>query len=135
MGDRGNIVVVDEFDIPAVYLYSHWGGYELGDTLATVLSRGQRWDDGSYLARMIFCEMVKGSETGETGFGISTAPPDNEHAYLVVDIKGQRVLIGDASNASTLRERVAADEPDGFVSVPFAEWSRLAAAFKEADQH
>ena len=91
MGDRGNVKVVDSFDGGAVFLYSHWGGTELPKVVQTVLSRKARWDDAPYLARMIFCEMVKGQEADETGFGISTGICDNEHPIVVVDCKAQEV--------------------------------------------
>ncbi len=98
MGDRGNVFVIEE-DTPkgeapvGVYLYSHWGGTELPEVVQAVLKRKQRWDDHSYLARMIFCAIVKGHEDGETGFGISCRRGDNEHDILVVDPDKQRVGI------------------------------------------
>lgn len=84
MGDRGNIEVKDEQG--SVFLYSHWGGSELPATLASALDRGiGRWTDQPYLARIIFCEMVRGDVEGETGYGISYAECDPEHPTLVVD--------------------------------------------------
>jgi hypothetical protein len=74
-----------------IYLYTHWGGAELPLTLQSALRRRQRWDDDAYLARIIFCEMVKGDEAGETGFGIAPHPQDNQHDWLVVDAANQRV--------------------------------------------
>lgn len=56
MGDRGNIVVVD--GASKVYLY----------TTRAVSER--RIDDGPYLARIVFCEMI-GADKGTSGFGIS----------------------------------------------------------------
>lgn len=86
MGDRANIVLRQNDQ--AIYLYSHWGGYEMPETLRGALDsetgRG-RWHDESYLGRIIFSKMTRGQEDGETGFGISVYPPDNEHAYFVVD--------------------------------------------------
>lgn len=93
MGDRANIVII-EGEAPPLFLYTHCSGWELGETLATALDspagRG-RWSDSAYLTRIIFCQLVKGHETGETGFGIATSPPDNSYAYLVVDVTGQKV--------------------------------------------
>lgn len=92
MGDRAN-VVIQQGDGKRIYLYSHWGGYELPESLAVGLDKGRgRWDDESYLARIIFREMGAGQE-GETGFGISTYPPDNEHPFLVVDTKAKAVRV------------------------------------------
>lgn len=69
MGDRGNIIIRDE-GAPDLYLYTHWNGSDLPKTLKRALSRKERWEDSAYLARIIFCEMVKGSEADATGFGI-----------------------------------------------------------------
>jgi hypothetical protein len=75
MGDRGNIIVKDGES--TVYLYTHWSGSDLPDVVAAALERGKdRWDDGSYLARILFCEMVKGNEMDTTGFGISSVMCD-----------------------------------------------------------
>lgn len=82
MGDRANVHVA------GAYLYTHWGGHELPATLQKSLQRGRpRWDDPSYLARIIFCDMVDGDERDLTGFGISAELQDNEHPILEVDSK------------------------------------------------
>lgn len=89
MGDRANIVIredwQDQGDKEAVFLYSHWGGYELPQTLrdALVDARG-RWDDAPYLARMIFDRMIDTEQGGETGFGISNRLTDNEYDLIVL---------------------------------------------------
>jgi hypothetical protein len=88
MGDRGNI------KIGGVYLYTHWGGSEIKQTLQKALKKKWRWDDESYLARIIFCEMIRGEESGETGFGISTGIVDNEYDILEVDVANQTVQEG-----------------------------------------
>ena len=89
MGDRGNVYVCDENE--GVYLYSHWGGYRLPETVQKALARQQRWSDAPYLARIIFCEMVRGEENEETGFGIWSQLCDNEYAITVVDTNTQSV--------------------------------------------
>lgn len=89
MGDRGNIVV--KMDPAPVYLYSHWRGSDLKEVLRRALAKRWRWTDESYLCRIIGCELWKGHEATETGFGISTYAPDNEHALLVVDCGAQTV--------------------------------------------
>lgn len=86
MGDRGNIKV------GKVYLYTHWGGSEIKNILKTALIRGkERWNDESYLTRIIFCEMIKSDVMGTTGYGISTEVIDNEHDILEVDCDKQEV--------------------------------------------
>lgn len=93
MGDRGNIVIKQKDD-DLIFLYTHWGGHDIKETLSKALARGRdRWDDESYLARIIFEEMISVDRNGSTGFGISTYPPDNDgYPFLVVDMKSQKVF-------------------------------------------
>ena len=98
MGDRANVKVLDDCrkegeEKPAVFLYTHWSGTELAETVQRALQRRVRWDDSPYLARIIFCAMVEGQEAEETGFGISTDLRDNEHRIIVVDPQSQRLTI------------------------------------------
>ena|SRR3990167_9978785 len=97
MGDRGNIIVSD--GASTVYLYSHWTGSELPEILQRSLAKNWRWRDGSYLARIIFCEMVKGNELTETGFGISSKHGDHNHPCLEVAIDEQEVRLLDSCPA------------------------------------
>ena len=93
MGDRGNIKV------GKVYLYTHWYGSHLVEILKKALVRGRgRWNDESYLTRIIFSEMLIQCSSEDydalsdtTGFGISTYIPDNEHEILEVNCKTQTV--------------------------------------------
>lgn len=94
MGDRANIVVTNG-DNDRVSLYSHWGGHRMPETLRAALVRGkERWTDPSYLARIIFCEMIKGDLDGLTGYGISqqSTHADAEQ-NLEVDVVAQTVRI------------------------------------------
>ena len=97
MGDRANCIVHQNSyqDTGPVWLYTHWGGYGLLVTVQAALAKKWRWDDDAYLARIIFDQMTKGSHGKETGYGISTAPCDNEHDYVVVDPKAQEVRLED----------------------------------------
>jgi len=94
MGDRGNVVFKYE-DATKIYFYSHWGGSGLKETVRKALIRGkERWGDESYLARIVFCEMLKeegASLEDLTGFGIAPYEVDNEHPLVVVDTKAQTV--------------------------------------------
>lgn len=107
MGDRANVVVAQ--DGGKVWLYTHWGGYELPGVLKAALERGSsRHDDGPYLARIILCEMVKDDPMGLTGAGIAPCLCDNGHPLLVVDtLKG------------TVHE-AAEDDPDTPTAGPWA---------------
>lgn len=90
MGDRGNIVVREHDS--EVWLYTHWSGSEIGDTLKAGLAKApDRWSDGQYLARVIFQALV-GKDDGTTGYGISSRINDNEHPILVADCDSQRVF-------------------------------------------
>lgn len=91
MGDRANVVIDDSGE--RVYLYTHWGGMELPQVVQGALAKRQRWDDAPYLARIVFCAMVKGQEDEETGYGISTSPPDNEHPLIVLDCRNKKVKL------------------------------------------
>jgi len=94
MGDRGNIVI-RERNGGEIYLYTHWGGSSLPLVLRSALDRSRdRWDDESYLARIIFSEMIAGDVHGTTGYGISTYRVDENHPDIVVDIAAQRVRMG-----------------------------------------
>lgn len=61
--------------------------------VANALERGKgRWGDDSYLARIIFCELVKDDVGGTAGTGIDVEPGDNEYPFLVVDLESQTVF-------------------------------------------
>ncbi len=115
MGDRAN-VAIKQPDGTAVYLYTHWGGSELALTVQKALAKRWRWDDGAYLARIVFDAMSDGNHGNETGFGISTGICDNEHPIVVLDPRGLKV--GFAKESAPL---------DAVVSWTFVEYCALAA--------
>lgn len=91
MGDRAN-VYIQEDSKTGVYLYTHWAGSELPETVRAALVRGEgRWNDNAYLARIVFCEMVKGNEMETTSYGISSRLQDNEYPIIVLDCDQQRI--------------------------------------------
>jgi hypothetical protein len=88
MGDRGNIVVKDGNS--KVYLYSHWCGSQLPEIARASLKRGKdRWNDGQYLARILFTDMING-DNGTTGYGISSVICDGGET-VIVDCDAQTV--------------------------------------------
>jgi hypothetical protein len=90
MGDRGNVkVTMGKWS--AVYLYTHWDGSELPITVQRALAKRWRWDDDTYLARVIFDVMTKGQSGRETGFGIGSYVCDNQHPIIEVSVENQRV--------------------------------------------
>jgi hypothetical protein len=89
MGDRGNIYIKDADS--GIYLYTHWAGTELPVTVRNALARQQRWDDGPYLARILFDTLTEGETGSESGYGISSVIGDNGHLIVVVDVDAQTV--------------------------------------------
>ena len=125
MGDRANVALLqrtrrDEAEF--VVLYTHWGGSELLGTVQAAIKREARWDDEAYLARIILNEM-QGDDRGETGFGISTALCDNEHAIIVIDPGKQQIGLAseDAFKNALLKRKM----PDLFKSWTLEEFSGL----------
>ena len=92
MGDRGNIVIRENGQ--ELYLYTHWSGSEVVNIARRALARRRRWDDAPYLARIVFCEMVKGDEDGEIGYGIWPTERDNDHDLVIIDVDCQTVTVG-----------------------------------------
>src|SRR4051794_38424404 len=91
MGMRRNVALVYEND-STIFLYTHWGAEYLKQDLKNALARGQsRWDDESYLARIIFSEMVKGDIEGTTGYGLAPYETDPEFPTIRVDLQKQTV--------------------------------------------
>lgn len=108
MGDRGNILVKQygpKNEGPEyVYLYTHWSGHELPGILQDALKKKWRWTDESYLARIIFQEML-GDDEGETGYGISARCMDNEHPFLIVDCQEQTVALTEKRKPEQILKR------------------------------
>lgn len=96
MGDRGNIVVRGQ-NGSEVFLYAHWTGGALPITAQEVLRKNLRWSDAGYLARLMFCAMVRESDDigGELGYGISTQRLDYNHHDVVIDVEKQKVFFRD----------------------------------------
>jgi hypothetical protein len=110
MGDRGNIVL-DFGSERFIYLYTHWQGSHLAQILRAALSRGRdRWGDPSYLARIVFSEMIRDEVLEVTGFGLSPHLTDNEHDLLVVDLVGSRVLLCEGEDLKAVRRTWTFDE-------------------------
>lgn len=93
MGCRGNIQI--QFSNKrSIYFYTHWRGNSIREVVQSALRRRGRWWDEAYLARMIFCELVKGQESEETGYGIAPYVMDNEHPIVKVTPHTLTVRIG-----------------------------------------
>lgn len=98
MGDRGQVKILPD----GVYLYTHWNAEELEDTVKKAMKRQLRWDDSEYLARIIFCAMLKGhDQDGETGFGIGTGEHGDIWRLITVDCEAQTVTVADLYKKTT----------------------------------
>jgi len=89
MGSRSNVVVKEGSS--QVWFYGHWNGDRYVADARKALARRVRWDDGPYLARIVFDGLVAVDPGRETGFGITDSITDNEHPILVLDVNSQRV--------------------------------------------
>lgn len=95
MGDRRHIIIKQEENEPLLYFYTHWRGYALPQIVQSALVRGRsRWDDETYLASIIFLEMVKGNVNALEGAGISTYFCESEYSDVEIDCPAQTVKIG-----------------------------------------
>jgi len=92
MGDRGQVKII-HWDDKEIYLYTHWGGGELEASVKKTLSKRSRWNDDSYLTRMLFCDMVEGYEKDETGFGIQTVPNDDAGITITINPENQTIEV------------------------------------------
>jgi hypothetical protein len=94
MGDRG-MVRFDYGQDGTIGFYTHWGGSELENTLRAALIRGRRrWSDSSYLARIIFSEMIRDSVLDETGYGICPwVPGDLNNPTITVFSETEEIQI------------------------------------------
>lgn len=118
MGDRANVKILDQGagidDSPPLFIYTHHGGEELPEIIHRALARRASWDDGTYLARIVFCELVKGDPDeldGLTGLGIGTGLSDNEHPVVVLDAERQRIWL-ELADGTRLAEPPTLTEPE-----------------------
>ncbi len=75
-----------------INIYLHWGGEDGPKIVAQALERGRdRWDDESYLARIIISEAVKFAGINDpTGCGISPGEPvEEEYETQYINLKEQ----------------------------------------------
>ena len=83
----------------SVFIYSHWGGDDdinnspLAQQVRVALKRRERWSDESYLARIIFSEIIKDDIESDAGYGLSPSAwyCDEEYPRIVVDLSTEQV--------------------------------------------
>lgn len=100
MGERGNIEIRQEPKSPSVWFYTHHKGYRTAEIVKKALARRAQWQDSSYLARIIFCELIDGDTHSETGYGISTFECDPNYPRVLVDVPNQTVQVGNDTPVS-----------------------------------
>lgn len=112
MGDRANIFATDQRDSteneprPGIYLYTHWSGYGWPEHLRLALNTERarrRWNDSSYLLRIVIDSVFENLRGSETGGGVSTQLTDNEHDIIILDLVTQKVAFaepGDETDAN-----------------------------------
>jgi hypothetical protein len=117
MGCRGTIEIWENGDAPKseerpVVLYTHWGAREMEDDLRDVLSRKLRWNDPSYLSRMIFSRMIRNDIDGELNYGILTDNVGDAEVEIIVDCNRQEVIVKgwDENDTYTFDEFIDPDE-------------------------
>jgi hypothetical protein len=88
MGTRGNIRVHDGIPERGVVMYSHWDADTvLPQAVAKGLARGEsRWGDFTYLARIIFCDLIRDDINGIAGYGLAADLRDVDGNDRVLDV-------------------------------------------------
>jgi len=89
-----------------VYLYQHCDGDNLMDTVVAAVNSDVgkgRQSDPEYLARIIFCKMVKDNVGGETGFGIGTTEHSDIEYLVTVDCENKTITEKQIYYRKTLR--------------------------------
>lgn len=128
MGDRANVVIDDSGS--RVFLYTHWNGNELPETLRQALERHERWDDAQYLARIVFQKMV-GGDNGVTGYGITARVGDNSYPLLIVDVGNQMVKLEAEERGGALRGKQKEFTFEDYIALPEASWGDLDSGRRE----
>lgn len=89
MGNRANIQIKYS-EGNDIFFYSHWSGRDVDNIVQSALLRGKsRWNDESYLARIIFCELIQRDVLELTGYGISPYEIEAGSPKCIVDMPNQ----------------------------------------------
>ena len=103
MGERGNILVINEEK--EIYLYTHWEGYKIKNILQAALKRGSdRWEDSSYITRIIFSEMIQKDIMGTTGFGIAPYRISDNYDMVTFNVDNQTIKFESDTKEYTIQE-------------------------------
>jgi len=121
MGDRANVVVLDDKDGQMIYFYAHWGGESVCADVKAGLREcgpdqphyGNRWDDSGRVASAIFRRMA-GDDPHTPYAQIALYRRDNEYPIVVVDSRTQTVGLAHEGK-----------EPECYRSWSFADFIEL----------
>jgi hypothetical protein len=97
MGDRAMAEI--KTDDGSLFVYSHWGGYELPDNAKQAIKAAQgRWGDDSYAVRIIVDQLTKGGRDQETGYGLMLKPNaedeyNHDEPSVIIDMVSQELTI------------------------------------------
>ena len=96
MGDRRTAEIKTRKG--SLYVYTHWGGYEMPERAAEALKAAQpRIGDESYALRIVVDQLTKDSRDQETGAGLMFHP-EAEDEYganpsIIIDLVANKVRI------------------------------------------
>jgi len=129
MGDRANIMVVDRpaenGAVHGIYLYTHSSGYHWPEMLRKALASPEarrRWNDDTYLTRIVVSQMYMDIHDSEYGGGISTYRTDNEYPITILDIPNQQVAWADEGGELDTEEWYGRIGFPDFVALERAEY-------------
>ena len=92
MSTRGQVCVKDKYG-GDIYLYSHSDSYRLPGEVQKALAYRKQWDNGEYLARMIFEVMLERASEKEYGFGIGNREHGDIDILVIVDCEQEIVIM------------------------------------------
>ena len=87
MGNRAQVKI----EPMGLYFYTHWHGYHMPLLVRDALAKQWRWNEPSYLARIIFDSITAGTHEEENGVRINTKFMDEDHPTIVVNTELQTV--------------------------------------------
>lgn len=96
MGNRVTFIIEQTENDAPIFIYGHWAGDGMMDTLAHALEHAKvRIDMGDpwYATRMIFGYLTQDDPLGEYGWALSTSFLDSEHSVPVVNMKDKTVRL------------------------------------------
>lgn len=105
MGDRANFGFRASKDEPVLYLYGHWAGDGMMNTLAHALEAASSrilMGDSAYATRIAISNIIGDSWRSETGWGLTiNYLADNEHSVPIVDFDTSTVSLYPAPDWGT----------------------------------